>query len=116
MAATYAKYLHGEAVMVDYTPGADVSAGDVVVTSATPRIAHKDIASGVKGALAQFGGVYTFPKSTAGSSAIGDNVLVYWDATNHVITTTSSGNKRLGYTVGASADGDSTQRVFHHPA
>lgn len=116
MSVTYAKYLHGEAVMVDHTPGSDVTAGDVVVTSATPRIAHKDIPSGVKGALAQMGGVYTFPKTAGGSTAIGDNVLVYWDATNHVITTTSSGNKRLGYTVGASVDGDTTQRVFHHPA
>jgi predicted RecA/RadA family phage recombinase len=113
MAVTYAKFKHGEPLMVDHTPGSAVSAGDVIKTNDSLRIAHSDIASGAKGALAAGGGVYEFPKTSGSTTAIADDKLVYWDATNHVITTTSSGNTKLGYTVGASVDGDTTQRVRH---
>lgn len=112
MAISYATFVQGRALMQDYTPGSPVSAGDVIVVN-TPRIAHLDIAAGETGSIAFHGGVYVFPKATSGGSAIGDNVLVYWDATAKVITTTATANKRLGYTFGASADGDATQKVCH---
>lgn len=46
-------FLHGDPLMVDYTPsGADVAAGDVVVYLGKACIAHNPIADGVKGAVA----------------------------------------------------------------
>ena len=108
MAITYAVLKNGNPIVCDYVAGSAISAGDVIVTTATPRIAQEDIANGAKGALACSGGIYLMPKATAGSSASPDDTLVYWDATNHVITTTSSGNERLGYTVAASVDGAAT--------
>jgi len=112
---TYATYLHGDAQMVEYTAGADISAGDVIVTNDTPRIAHLDIANGALGALAARGGVYRMPKASGSTTAIAADKKVYWDATNHVVTTTSSGNKGFGVTVKASVDGDTTQVVRHEP-
>ena len=54
---------------IDYTPGADVSAGDVVVQNDLVGIAKLDIASGVLGALAVTG-VFDLPKTVA---ATGDD-------------------------------------------
>ena len=116
MAITYATYVQGRPQMEDYVAPAAVNAGDLIITGATIRIAHLDIAAGELGALAIDGGVYTFPKATTGGSAIADNTIVYWDNTNKVITTTSAGNKRLGYTFGTSLDTDATQRVLHYVA
>ena len=112
---TYAKYRHGSPLMVDHTPGADVAAGDVVVVGVQLRIAHSDIPANTQGALASGGGVYLMPKTAGSTTAIADGATVYWDATNHVITTTASGNKKLGTTIGASVDADTTQLVQHTP-
>lgn len=107
-----AQFKSGCPEMVDYTPsGADVSAGQVVVTNDTPRIAHRDIADGDLGALAARGGVY---KCTA-DGAIGADKKVYWDNTNNKVTLTSTSNKGFGVTVEASAaDGDEIE-VLHDP-
>ena len=113
MAITFATYIHGSLRMQDYVAPVFINAGDVVVTGVTPRVAHLDIQAGELGALAVQGGVYSMPKSTAAASAIADNTLVFWDAANKVITVTSAGNKRFGYTFGASVDADPVQRVFH---
>lgn len=46
-------FLHGDPLMVDYTPsGADVAAGDVVIFAGKACIAHTDIPDGKLGALA----------------------------------------------------------------
>jgi predicted RecA/RadA family phage recombinase len=116
MATPTVVFVHGDPLMVDYTPGADVAAGDVVITAATPRIAHHDIPSGTKGALAQGGGVYLCPKASGVGTAIPDNTLVYWDPTPKQITATAGALKRFGYTSGASVDAATTQRVVHAPA
>jgi predicted RecA/RadA family phage recombinase len=115
MAVTYAVFSHGRPTMVDYTPGSAVSAGDVIVIGAEIRIAHVDIAANALGALAIGYGVYTMPKSSAGSSAIADGAVVYWDPATHQITTTAGSLKKLGTTVGASLDADTTQKVLHIP-
>ncbi len=103
--------------MVDHTPSGAVSAGDVIVTNDTPKIAHNDIAAGALGALAARGGVYTVPKAAGSSTAIADDKKVYWDDTNNVITTSaaSGANKAFGITIGASLDADTTQTVLHAP-
>jgi predicted RecA/RadA family phage recombinase len=99
-----------EGESIDYTPGANVNAGDVIVQGELIGVAKLDIVSGKLGALA-VAGVFDFAKATGGGTAIAIGVNVYWDDTNNVATTTSAGNKLLGKTVRAAADADTTVRV-----
>ena len=110
-----AEFSHGDPLMIDHTPAADVEAGQVVVIGDLPTVAHRAIAADSLGAVAARGGVYRLPKAAGGSTAIGDRKKVYWDDANNVITTTASGNKVFGYTVGASVDADTSQLVEHCP-
>lgn len=108
-------YRHGQPLMVDYTPGSAVTAGDVIVVGDQPRIAHSDIAANVLGGLAAGGAVYTVPKTAGGGTAIAAGKKVYWDDTNNVITETPSTHKIIGVTVAASLDADTTQDIIHGP-
>jgi len=97
---------------IDYTPDADVSAGDVVVQEDLIGIAKRDIASGALGALAVTG-VFDLPKATGVGEAIGAGAKVYWDAGGSVATTdpAAGANKYLGKTVRAAEDDAATVRV-----
>jgi predicted RecA/RadA family phage recombinase len=95
---------------VDYTPGTDVAAGDVVVQGDLVGVTPRPIPANTAGGLV-VEGVFDFPKATGGGSAIAAGTVVYWDATNKVATATSTGNKQLGRTVLAAADADTTVRV-----
>ncbi len=97
---------------IDYTPGADVAAGDVVVQGELVGIAKLDIAADALGALA-VKGVFDLPKATGGGTAIAVGSLVYWDAGASVATTNAAAgaNKLLGKTVKAAVDADATVRV-----
>jgi len=95
---------------LDYTPGADVAAGAVVVQNDLVGVTKRAIPANTLGSLA-VGGVFDFPKSTAGGSAIGAGVTVYWNVAAQQATATSAGNKLLGKTVKAAADADATVRV-----
>lgn len=104
---------HGDnVIMADYTPGSAVTAGDVVVQSDIPTIAHLSIAASALGAMALAGGVY----SVTADGAIAAGKLIYWDDTANKVTLTATGNKQFGYAAtAAAADGD-TIRALHHPA
>jgi len=106
-----AQFIH-DGKSIDYTPGADVSAGDVVVQNDLIGIAKLDIASGALGALAVTG-VFDLPKATGVGEAIAAGAKVYWDAGNTVATTdpAAGANKYLGKTVRAAGDDDATVRV-----
>ena len=97
---------------IDYTPSADVTAGDVVVQNDLVGVAKLDIPAGTLGALAVTG-VFDFPKATGAGSAIAVGESVYWDAAEQVAKTDSEAgaNKLLGKTVAAAADNDTTVRV-----
>lgn len=102
---------------IDYTPGADVSAGDVVVQGDLIGIAKLDIAADTLGALAVTG-VFDVPKATGGGSAITAGAKVYWNADDGIATTDEDdgGNPAtvypyVGKTILAAADGDATVRV-----
>ena len=99
-------YQHGHTV--DYTPSSAVAAGDVVVLNDLVTVAPRPIAANKLGAVC-VEGVFTLPKA---SGAVGQGALVYWDATNSNITTTSSGNKRAGKAAVAAASADTTVRVL----
>lgn len=95
---------------IDYTPSADVAAGDVVVQGNLVGIATRAISSGNLGALA-VSGVYDVTKESATTFSAGD--YVYWDATNSVAVTTDGGgsNKLMGKATADAASGDTTVRV-----
>ena len=95
---------------VDYTPTADVAAGDVVVQGELVGVAKVDIPANVLGALA-VSGVFDFPKATGTGTAITVGANCYWDAANQRATTTASGNKLIGKAVRAAADADATVRI-----
>jgi predicted RecA/RadA family phage recombinase len=99
-----------EGCSIDYTPGADVAAGAVVVQNDLVGVAKRPIAANTLGSLS-VEGVFDFPKSTAGGSAIAAGVTVYWNAGAQQATATAAGNKLLGKTVKAAADADTTVRV-----
>ena len=95
---------------LDYTPGADVAAGAVVVQNDLIGVAKRAIPANTLGSLA-VGGVFDFPKATGGGTAIGAGATVYWSTAAQQATTTSAGNKLLGKTTKAAADADATVRV-----
>ena len=99
-----------EGCAVDYTPGADVAVGQVVVQGDLVGVAKQAIIANTLGSLAVTG-VYDFAKATGGGSAIAVGAIVYWDDTNNVATTTSAGNKKIGTAIRAAADADTTVRV-----
>lgn len=93
---------------IDYTPVADVAAGDVIVQGDLIGVARQPIAANTLGSLAVTG-VFDFAKLAALVLAIG--ALVYWDDAANVATNVSAGNKLLGKVVKAAAGADATVRV-----
>lgn len=104
-----AVFVH-EGASIDYTPGANVTAGDVIVQADLIGVAKLDITANKLGALA-VEGVFDFAKATGGGSGIAVGTTVYWDDTNNVATATAASNKLLGKVVKAAADADTTVRV-----
>jgi predicted RecA/RadA family phage recombinase len=93
---------------IDYTPGADVSAGDVVVQQELVGIAKLDIQAGTLGALAVTG-VFDFP-CAPGDTGVPAGVSFYWDAGNGYATT-QAGGAPLGKSVAATGNPATTVRV-----
>lgn len=108
-------FRHGDPVMVDYTPGADVDAGDMILignlTGWTLGVAHVDIANGDLGALAAGGGVYDC--MVASNYAAGSKV--YKPTANAILSTTSTNSALFGYTVEAAAAANAVVKVLHQP-
>ena len=96
---------------VDYTPTANVAAGDVVVQGDLVGVARSPITAGTLGSLA-VEGIFDFAKAAGTGSGIAAGTKAYWDATAKVATATAQGNKYLGQTVTAAADADVTVRVM----
>lgn len=96
----------GEAI--DYTPSSALVAGKIVVLGTVGiGIAQTAIAANVKGSLT-VDGVIEHAKASGAVTAF---AKVYYDATNDVLTTTSSGNTLAGYAVQAQASGDATATI-----
>lgn len=104
-----AVFVH-EGCSIDYTPGADVAAGDVVVQADLVAVAKQPIKANQLGALA-VAGVFDFAKATGGGTALATGTIVYWDDTANVATATATGNKKIGKVVKAAVDADATVRV-----
>ena len=106
-----ATFIH-DGKAIDYTPGAAVSAGDVVVQGELVGVAKVPIAANALGALAVTG-VFDLPKATGVGTAITVGANVYWDVadTEAKEDSESGANKLIGKTVKAAADDDATVRV-----
>ena len=92
---------------IDYTPAADVAAGDVVVQNDLIAIAKLDIKAGELGSLA-VSGVFSLPKTAGEDEGIAAGVKLYWDASNKVVTDSDGegANKLIGKSILAAADAD----------
>lgn len=110
--------VHGEPMMIDHTPDADVSAGQVIVAGAHLLIAHLAIYAGKLGALSVGPAVYRMVKANEQLNQYG---LVYWDADGNpyngvagtgAVTATSAGNTVAGLVLEAAAATDETALVF----
>jgi predicted RecA/RadA family phage recombinase len=97
---------------VDYTPGADVNAGDVVVQGELVGVAKLDIKTGKLGALAVTG-LFDFPKATGAGTAIAAGTRLHWDVAEQVAKADSEAgeNKEIGKAVKAASDADAVVRT-----
>jgi len=102
---------------IDYTPGADVSAGDVVVQNNMVGITKLDIPANALGALATVG-VYDVVHV---ADTIQAGAAVYWDASGNPVggtagsgaaTATAGSNAFMGWAVADAAETDATVRVM----
>lgn len=93
---------------IDYTPEADVAAGDIVKVGNLVGVAKLDIKAGELGALALVG-VYEI---STGGIAIEAGALVFVDpATGKTCAESASGAVKFGHAVAAAASADTLVNV-----
>jgi predicted RecA/RadA family phage recombinase len=85
-----------------------IAAGAVVVIGARIGVSLNAIAVGATGPIAVVG-AYKLTKKSGDTFVQG--ALVYWDATNQYITSTTTSNTLGGYAVAAAASADATITV-----
>ena len=96
---------------IDYTPGADVAAGAVVVEEDLVGVTKLPIKESELGSL-HVVGVFDFPKQTGAGKDIAFGKKVYWDATpGHIKKTSGGGAVYAGKCVLAAGEDDETVRV-----
>ena len=114
MAANECVFHHGEYRAIDYTAGADISGGEVVLlgntTGATNGIAHSPIANGALGSLAAGGGVY----SGVNLNNAANYAKVWWDNAVNKLTTVSTNNAQMGWIVKGGGGGANSTCYFYH--
>jgi len=102
--------------VIEYTAGADISSGDVVVVGDNVGIALTDIANGATGSV-QIAGVFTVPKTSGTAWNQGDRVDYDVSAGEfHKGLTAASGDvENCGIAFAAAASGDTTANVLLTP-
>ena len=117
-----ARFIH-DGRSIDYTPSANVSAGDVVVQGSLVGVAKVDIEASRLGSLATTG-IFDVAH---GADEITAGAAVYWDADGNPVggtagsgaaTATANGNSFMGWALAAVAATDAQVRVklFGSPA
>lgn len=94
--------------VLNYTAGANIASGQFVLVGAIGAVALAAIANGATGPV-QIEGVFSVPKA---SGAVTQGAKLYWDATNSVLTTSSSGNTIVGVAAAAADSGDATAQIL----
>ncbi len=114
-----ATLLYGEPLMIDYTPGSAVNAGDPKVVNGHVRILHDDLDASEAGAISAGRAIYRGVKD---NSNIADGDAVYWDADGDPVggtagtgafTTSASGNTFCGQAVAAAGVSAKTVDFLH---
>lgn len=93
---------------VTLTMPADVSSGDVVVVGDQLGVAIMDGLTGERKPV-KTTGVFNLPKATA--MTFNEGVILYWDDTNKVVTTSASSNKAIGNAMEAGTNGPTSVLV-----
>lgn len=111
MASGPAKFVQ-EGAAIDYTPGADVLTGAVVVQAELVGVAQGPIKAGQLGSLA-VSGVFDFPKALGAGSGMPAGTNAYWDtaAQNATKNAAAGANKLIGKTVKTTVDADTSVRI-----
>jgi len=108
-------FRHGDPVMMDYTPGSAVSAGEYVelgnLAGLTCGVTHKDIAASELGALAVGGGVYDV--KFALNTNVGDKL--HYSTGLAALTTTSTNASQFGYALETTSAVNTTAKALHVP-
>lgn len=87
-----ARFVGGSPALTNYTPSSDVSAGQVIVANGQCLIAHSDIAANELGAVsAQDGSAFYEVSKGTTAAVLTFNQVVYWDNTNDVANTATTG-------------------------
>lgn len=94
--------------IIDYVPGGNVSAGDIVVQGELIGQVVSDTLAGQLGAL-RIEGVIEVPKAAGG--AINAGAVAYWDAGNSRATTTASTHKILGKCIATAASAATVVKI-----
>lgn len=97
---------------IDYTPGADVLAGAVVVQAEMVGVAVMPIKANQLGSLA-VSGVFEFTKALGAGSGMPAGTSAYWDAGAQNATKNAAAgvNKLIGKTVKTTVDADTAIRI-----
>lgn len=93
---------------LDYTPTADVAAGDVVVIGDIVAVAPRDIPANALGSVQTYG-VFEFEKASSTTFAAG--AKVYFNAGTGRATSTNT-DKFCGHAVAAAASGSTAVQVL----
>ena len=93
-------------LVIPATFGSDQSAGRLVFLGDMPAVTLEPVKAGVQGGVA-VGAVIEAPRETGASWTQG--TIVYWDGTNHRLTTTATDNKRVGVVVGSDVPASATR-------
>jgi predicted RecA/RadA family phage recombinase len=91
--------------VIDYTAGAALASGAVVLIGARIGVLLSALANGETGP-AQMTGVFEIAKLS--TDAMTKGALLYWDNTNSRLTLTSAGNTLAGYAWAAAGAGTTT--------
>ncbi len=94
--------------VIDYTAGANKTAGQPVLIGTKLGVCIADIANGSTGPVAVTG-VYTVAKLN--TDVVAQGAALYWDSANSRLTTTSAGNTLAGYAFTAAGNGATTVNI-----
>ena len=95
-------------LVVPVTFGSDQPAGRLVFLGDMPAVTLEPMKASVLCGVA-VGAVIEAPRETGG--LWGQGTVVYWDDSNNRLTTTATGNKRVGVVVGGGALSSATRAL-----
>jgi len=95
-------------LVISATIGSDQPAGTLIFLGDMPAVTLETMKANVQTGVA-VGAVIEAPRETGADW--GQGVVVYWDGTNRRLTTTATGNKRVGVVVGGDVPGAATRAL-----